>query len=116
MKKRLRKKHHVGEFTEWGHQLIIIRNWPDGFEPAEGLTKRPLRPMVVSAVEPERRTSWMWWWKSVARRMIHRQTPQSHGLARCQTADVRTETGPLFDLWSDSWEEIEMKMEFSADS
>jgi len=26
MKKRLRKKKHVGEFTEWGRQLIATRN------------------------------------------------------------------------------------------
>ena len=32
MKKRLRKKKHCGEFTEWGRQLIIMRNWKDGFD------------------------------------------------------------------------------------
>jgi uncharacterized protein YggL (DUF469 family) len=32
MKKRLRKKKHVGEFTEWGRQLVIIRNRKDGFD------------------------------------------------------------------------------------
>lgn len=26
MKKRLRKKKHMGEFTEWGRQLIVYRN------------------------------------------------------------------------------------------
>jgi uncharacterized protein YggL (DUF469 family) len=32
MKKRLRKKKHHGEFTEWGRQLVITRNRKDGFD------------------------------------------------------------------------------------
>lgn len=32
MKKRLRKKRHYGEFTEWGRQLLITRNREDGFD------------------------------------------------------------------------------------
>ena len=32
MKKRLRKKKHCGEFTEWGRQLLIMRNRKDGFD------------------------------------------------------------------------------------
>ena len=32
MKKRLRKKKHYREFTEWGRQLIITRNRTDGFD------------------------------------------------------------------------------------
>ena len=32
MKKRLRKKKHCGEFTEWGRQLVITRNLKDGFD------------------------------------------------------------------------------------
>ena len=32
MKKRLRKKKHHGEFTEWGRQLVIIRNQKGGFD------------------------------------------------------------------------------------
>ena len=32
MKKRLRKKHHLGEYTEWGHPLVILRNRQDGFD------------------------------------------------------------------------------------
>jgi len=32
MKKRLRKKKHYGEFTEWGRQLIITRNRKDGVD------------------------------------------------------------------------------------
>ena len=31
MRIRLRKKKHVGEFTEWGRQFIIARNRRDGF-------------------------------------------------------------------------------------
>jgi uncharacterized protein YggL (DUF469 family) len=32
MKKRLRKKKHLGEFTEYGRQLVINRNLKDGFD------------------------------------------------------------------------------------
>ena len=32
MKKRLRKKKHLGEFTEWGRQLVIMRNRKDKFD------------------------------------------------------------------------------------
>lgn len=32
MKRRLRKKKHHGEFTEWGRQLVITRNRKDGFD------------------------------------------------------------------------------------
>lgn len=32
MKKRLRKKKHRGEFTEWGRQLVITRNRKDEFD------------------------------------------------------------------------------------
>jgi uncharacterized protein YggL (DUF469 family) len=32
MKKRLRKKKHLGEFTEWGRQIIVARNTRDGFD------------------------------------------------------------------------------------
>ncbi len=32
MKKRLRKKKHYGEFTEWGRQLIVTRNRKEGFD------------------------------------------------------------------------------------
>ncbi len=32
MKKRLRKKKHHGEFTEWGRQLFVRRNRKDGFD------------------------------------------------------------------------------------
>lgn len=32
MKKRLRKKKRIGEFTEWGRQLVVVRNRKDGFD------------------------------------------------------------------------------------
>jgi uncharacterized protein len=32
MKKRLRKKKHYGEFTEWGRQLIVTRNRKHKFD------------------------------------------------------------------------------------
>jgi uncharacterized protein YggL (DUF469 family) len=32
MKKRLRKKKHLGEFAGWGRELIIERNTAEGFD------------------------------------------------------------------------------------
>ena len=32
MKKRIRKKTHRGEFTEWGRQIVITRNRQEGFD------------------------------------------------------------------------------------
>jgi uncharacterized protein len=32
VKKRLRKKKHCGEFTEWGRRLIVTRNQKQGFD------------------------------------------------------------------------------------
>jgi len=32
MKKRLRKKKHRGEFTEWGRQIVVTRNRKDEFD------------------------------------------------------------------------------------
>lgn len=32
MKKRLRKKKHIGEFAEWGVQLVVMRNRKDEYD------------------------------------------------------------------------------------
>lgn len=32
MKKRLRKKKHLGEYREWGCQIVITRNRKEGFD------------------------------------------------------------------------------------
>jgi len=32
MNRRLRKKKRIGEFTEWGQQIIVRRNCRDGFD------------------------------------------------------------------------------------
>jgi uncharacterized protein len=32
MRKRLRKKKHVGEFAEWGRQIVIFRDCKDGLD------------------------------------------------------------------------------------
>lgn len=44
MKKRLRKKKHYGEFTEWGRQLIVTRNQKDEFDEF-------LEDFIVQAIE-----------------------------------------------------------------
>jgi uncharacterized protein len=32
MRKRLRKKKHVGEFAQWGRQIVIFRDRKDGLD------------------------------------------------------------------------------------
>ena len=32
MKKRIRKKLRIGEFTEWGRHVAIARKWESGFD------------------------------------------------------------------------------------
>lgn len=44
MKKRLRKKKHYGEFTEWGRQLIVTRNQKDEFDEF-------LEDFIIQAIE-----------------------------------------------------------------
>lgn len=44
MKRRLRKKKHLGEYADWGRQLIVARNRADGFDEF-------LDTFVVEAVE-----------------------------------------------------------------
>ncbi|HWR98078.1 MAG TPA: 50S ribosome-binding protein YggL [Candidatus Methanoperedens sp.] len=44
MKRRLRKKRHLGEYGEWGRQLVVARNRKDGFDEF-------LDAFVVEAVE-----------------------------------------------------------------
>ena len=63
MKKRLRKKKHYGEFTEWGRQLVIMRNQKDGFdefldafiEEANELPRRKQRGIFKSIERPKGR-------------------------------------------------------------
>ena len=117
MKKRLRKKHHRGEFTEWGHPLAIIRNRQDGFDEF-------LDAFIEEAIEA---TGCQCGGAGTEDRLdmvveIGRLAGDPTGKLRKVTAwldarpDVREyKTGPLFDLWYDSWEKCEMKMEIPAD-
>ena len=117
MKKRLRKKYHRGEFTEWGRQILITRNRKEGFDEfleafieqgveaagcecgGAGLEDR--LDVVVElgrlADDPAARFSRITAW------LDGREDLKEY------------KTGPLFDLWYASWEEIEMKMEFPED-
>jgi uncharacterized protein YggL (DUF469 family) len=113
VKKRLRKKHRLGEFTEWGHQLIILRNREDGFDEF-------LSAFIEEAVEANGCECGGAGTEDKLDVVVEigRQADDPTGKLRKVTAwldarpDVREyKTGPVFDLWSDSWEEIEMKME-----
>ena len=118
MKKRLRKKHHRGEFTQWGHQLVINRNRQDGFD--EFLNAFIEEAIDANGCQCEGAGTED---KLEAVVEIGRLAEDPAGKLRKVTAwldgrpDVREyKTGPVFDLWNGPWEEIEMKMEIPADS
>jgi len=118
VKKRLRKKHHLGEFTEWGHQLVIIRNRQDGFDEF-------LNAFIEEAVEANGCQCGGAGTEDKLEVVVEigRLADDPTGKLRKVTSWLEArpdvleyKTGPLFDLWSDSWEELEMKVESSADS
>ena len=113
MKKRLRKKKHRGEFTEWGRQLVSIRNTKEDAESFQdafiieaieangyyigGLLSEDKIDVIVElgkmSEDPEGKFSKVTAWLDAR-------------------SDVETwRAGPLFDLWSDEYEDIEEKSE-----
>ncbi len=113
MKKRLRKKKHQGEFREWGRQLVITRNRKDGFDEfldafiekaieandcyCGGGGREDSLDMVVElgrmADDPDDRFKKITDWLDT------------------RLDVVRYRTGPMFDLWCGSFEDIEGKIE-----
>lgn len=109
MKKRLRKKKGLGEFTEWGRQLVISRNCQEGF--AEFLDA-----FIDEAIEANgcycggggsaEKLSFI---VELGRRV---QDPDAR-MARIETwlvarPDVDSwEVGPEFDIWHGSCQDIE---------
>jgi uncharacterized protein len=117
MKKRLRKKHHRGEFTEWGQQILITRNRKDGFDEF-------LEAFLEDAIEANGCECGGAGMEDRLDAVVElgRLTDDPPGRIRRITAwlDAREDvleykTGPLFDLWYAPWKEIEMKMEFPED-
>ena len=116
MKKRLRKKKHIGEFAEWGRQLIATRNtktdaeaFQDAFiiEAIEGngcycggsLSDDKLNVIVELGKMPEE--------------------PESKFARVTAWLDARTDieewkAGPLFDLWHGDYEDIDDQSEQGA--
>ena len=113
MKKRLRKKKHLGEFTEWGQRLIATRNTkaePDAFQDAfileaiEGngcfcggsMSENHINVVVElgkSSDNPEERFAKVTDWLDAR--------PDVQGW----------EAGPLFDLWHGDFEDIQDRSE-----
>ncbi len=108
MKKRLRKKLHVGEYAEWGIQIIIERNRKDGFDDfldafieetiianeccCDGRGKEDRLDVVVE---------------------LGRRSDDPDGRLKKITAwldarpDVETwKTGRLFDIWNEDFQDI----------
>jgi len=116
MKKRLRKKKHIGEFAERGRQLIAARNtktdaeaFQDAFiiEAIEGngcycggsLPDDKLNVIVELGKMPEE--------------------PESKFATVTAWLDTRTDieewkAGPLFDLWYGDYEDIDEQSEQAA--
>jgi uncharacterized protein YggL (DUF469 family) len=114
MKKRLRKKHHQGEYAEWGHQLLITRNRKEGFDEF-------LDAFFEEAIEANECQCGGAGMEDKLDVVVElgRLVDDPPGRLRKITAwldgrpDVQEyKTGPLFDLWYGPWEEIEMKIEF----
>ncbi len=113
MKKRLRKKKHLGEFIEWGCRFVIVRNCKGGFniflddfieEAIEanncycgGGGKENILDVIVElgrAVDnPEARL------KRIAAWLDARPDVQSY------------RTGRIIDLWYDAFEDVDEEIE-----
>ncbi len=113
MKKRLRKKKHIGEFTEWGRKLVANRNTKmdaDEFQDAfileaienngctcGGLLSDDKIDVVVQLgtmpEDPERKFSRVTAW------LDERPDIKEWG------------AGPLFDLWHGNFENIDPESE-----
>jgi uncharacterized protein YggL (DUF469 family) len=115
MKKRLRKKKHRGEFSEWGRQLVITRNRKDQFDEfidafidiieandcycGGGGKEDSLDVIVELGVPADDRDARM---KSIESWLKSRPDVQSWRV------------GEEFDLWYGNYEEIEDKIEQQA--
>ncbi len=116
MKKRLRKKKHIGEFAEWGRQLIATRNTnidSDAFQDA----------FIVEAIEG----NGCYCGGSLSDDKIDvivelgKMSEDPNGKFAKVTAglDARSDikgwrAGPLFDLWYGDYKDIEDHSEPSA--
>ena len=118
MKKRLRKKKHQGEFREWGRQLVITRNTKDGFDDfldafiekaieandcyCGGGGKEDSLDVVVElgrmADDRDGRFKRITDWLDTRPDVLHYKM------------------GPLFDLWYESFEDIEGGIEQNGPS
>ena len=113
MRKRLRKKKHRGEFTEWGRQLVSIRNTKEGAESFHDA-------FILEAIE----ANGCYCGGLLADDKINvivelgKMSEDPEGKFSKVTAwldaqpDVEIWTaGPLFDLWYDEYEDIEERSE-----
>ena len=116
MKKRLRKKKHIGEFAEWGRQLIATRNTKidaDAFQEA----------FIIEAIEG----NGCYCGGSLSDDKIDvivelgktSEDPDGKFAKVAAWLDERLDiegwkAGPLFDLWYGDYEDIDDQSEPSA--
>jgi len=116
MKKRLRKKKHMGEFAEWGRQLIAIRNTKIDAEVFQDA-------FIVEAIEG----SGCYCGGSLSDDKIDvivelgkmSEDPEGKFSRVTVWLDTRSDiegwrAGPLFDLWYGDYEDIEDQSEQNA--
>ena len=113
MKKRLRKKKHLGEFTEWGIQLVATRNQKDGFDDF-------LDAFVLEAIEANGCYCGGGGMEDKFDVVIelgrHADDPESKLRKITAWLDSRSDvqgyrTGELFDLWHGDFEDVDNKIE-----
>ncbi len=116
MKKRLRKKKHIGEFAEWGRQLIATRNTKIDAEAFQDA-------FIIEAIE----SNGCYCGGSLSDDKINvivelgkmSEEPKSKFARVTAWLDARADieewkAGPLFDLWHGDYEDIDEQSEQAA--
>lgn len=113
MKKRLRKKKHLGEFAEWGRQIVITRNRNNEFDEF-------LDAFIEEAIEANGCYCGGGGKEDKLDVVVElgRRVSDPDAKLREITAwlDGRTDVqdykiGDLFDIWHDNFDDIEEKIE-----
>ena len=113
MKKRLRKKKRVGEFAEWGRQLVICRKGQDGFDAF-------LDAFIEEAIEANR--CYCGGGGSADKLVFVVELGCRSGDPDARMAEIEAwlgsrpdvtnwQVGPEFDLWRGDYQDIEERFE-----
>jgi uncharacterized protein len=113
MKKRHRKKKHLGEFSEWGQQLVIRRNRKHGFDEfLDAFIKEAIEANGCYCGGGEKEDK-----LDVVVQLGHRwDDPAARMKSITVWLDARPDvqswrTGEEFDIWHGDFEDIEDRIE-----